>query len=103
MVLGATAVAVRMPAGGAGWLGAIGVGVLQTIGTPMYIYCIARIGALRTGMGTNVQPVAAIALAWLLFGELLTAAQAVGGAIVLFAIAGMQWTDLRRQSRAQAR
>lgn len=102
VALGSTAVAVRMPDGNAGWIGAVGVGVLQTIGTPMYIYCIARIGALRTGMGTNVQPVAAIALAWLLFGELLTPEQAVGGAIVLGAIAAMQWTDLRRQARSVA-
>ena len=86
----------RLPSTAAGWAGVLGVGVLQTIGTPMYLYAIARIGALKAGMATNVQPVAAIVLAWLLFGELLSAAQAIGGAVVLAAVALMQILDLAR-------
>ncbi|MGR8921078.1 MAG: DMT family transporter [Gammaproteobacteria bacterium] len=93
----------RLPLTASGWAGVVGVGVLQTIGTPMYLYAIARIGALKAGMATNVQPVAAIALAWLLFGELLSVAQAAGGAIVLGAVALMQWLDLRQQRGTHAR
>lgn len=87
---------VRLPQTASGWAGVFGVGVLQTIGTPMYLYAIARIGALKAGMATNVQPVAAIAEAWLLFGEVLTLPQAFGGVLVLAAIGIMQWLDLRR-------
>ncbi len=90
---------VRFPHSAAGWAGVVGVGVLQTIGTPMYLYAIARIGALKAGMATNIQPVAAIVEAWLLFGEVLSPAQAGGGVLVLLAIALMQWLDLRRLER----
>ena len=78
-----------------GWVGTVGVGVLQTIGTPMYLFAIAKIGALKAGMATNIQPVAAITEAWILFGELLSLGQAFGGLTVLIAIAFMQWSDLR--------
>lgn len=100
LVLAATVAEVRYPQTAAGWAGVVGVGVLQTIGTPMYLYAIARIGALKAGMATNIQPVAAIAEAWFLFGELLSPAQAAGGVLVLLAVAAMQWLDLRRQQRA---
>ena len=91
---------VRFPVTASGWAGTIGVGVLQTIGTPMYLYAIARIGALKVGMATNVQPVVAIAEAWLWFGEVLTLAQALGGLLVLAAVGAMQWLDFRRQAGA---
>ncbi len=96
LAVAAFAAEVRLPRSTVGWAGVVGVGVLQTLGTPMYLYAIGRVGALKAGMATNVQPVAAIALAWLLFGELLSPAQAAGGAVVLTAIALMQWLDLRR-------
>ena len=91
---------VRFPETASGWAGVVGVGVLQTIGTPMYLYAIARIGALKAGMATNIQPVVAIAQAWVLFGELLSPAQAAGGIVVLLAIALMQYSDLRHQAAA---
>jgi DME family drug/metabolite transporter len=96
VAIAAFAAEVRLPHSASGWAGVVGVGVLQTAGTPMYLYAIGRVGALKAGMATNIQPVAAIALAWLLFGELLSPAQAAGGALVLVAIALMQWLDLRR-------
>ena len=88
-----------LPQTGSGWAGTIAVGVLQTIGTPMYLYAIARIGALKAGMATNIQPVAAIIQAWFLFNETLSAAQALGGIMVLGAIAFMQYADLRRAAK----
>lgn len=87
---------VRLPATLTGWGGVIGVGVLQTIGTPMYLYAISEIGALRVGMVTNIQPVSAIVVAWLIFGEVLSGLQMAGGLLVLIAIGAMQWLDLRR-------
>ena len=78
-----------------GWCGAIGVGLLQTIGTPMYLYALAKIGALKTGMAANIQPVFAIFAAWLLFNEILTLQQAIGGLLVLAAITSLQYIDLR--------
>lgn len=88
----------RLPMTLSGWLGAIGVGILQGIGTPMYLYAILKIGALKTGMVTNIQPLVSITQAWGLFGEVLSLFQALGGCLVLTAIAVMQWADLRKQS-----
>ncbi|MGR8946967.1 MAG: DMT family transporter [Gammaproteobacteria bacterium] len=91
----------RLPLTLSGWLGALGVGVLQGIGTPMYLYAILKIGALKTGMVTNIQPLTSIAQAWAIFGEVLTIFQAFGGCLVLAAIAIMQWADLRAYRHAQ--
>ena len=89
----------RLPVNLSGWLGALGVGVLQGIGTPMYLYTIIKIGALRTGVVTNVQPLVSITQAWGIFGEVLSLFQALGGCLVLAAIGVMQWADLRDQAR----
>ena len=89
----------RLPLTLSGWLGAIGVGVLQGIGTPMYLYAIIKIGALRTGVVTNIQPLVSITQAWGIFGEVLSLLQAFGGCLVLAAIGVMQWADLRDQKR----
>ncbi|MDF1722837.1 MAG: DMT family transporter [Minwuia sp.] len=95
---------VRLPNGPSGWGGVIGVAVLQASAMPMYLYSISRIGALKAGMATNVQPVTSIAEAWVLFDEVLSALQAFGGVLVLGGIILMQWADmrLRRQSLTSA-
>jgi len=74
----------RMPTNAVGWSGMVGVAVLQAIGAPLYLFAIAKVGALKTGMATNIQPVTAIFEAWVLFDEVLGALQALGGALVLF-------------------
>ena len=86
----------RMPTNAVGWSGMVGVAVLQAIGAPLYLFAIAKVGALKTGMATNIQPVTAIFEAWVLFDEVLGALQALGGVLVLFAIGLMQWVDLRK-------
>ena len=86
---------VRLPSTPGGWWGVIGVAVFQAAGTPLYMVALARIGALKAGMATNIQPVTAIFEAWVLFGEVLSVLQALGGAMVLIGIALMQWIDLR--------
>lgn len=91
---------VRMPTTSGGWAGVAGVAVLQASAMPMYLYALSRIGALKAGMFTNVQPVTSIFEAWWWFDEVLGALQALGGALVLGAIGLMQWADVRRQRRA---
>ena len=88
---------VRLPSTPSGWGGMVGVAVFQSIGTPLYFFTISKIGALKTGMVTNIQPVTSIFEAWVLFDEVLSLLQAIGGAMVLFSIAFMQWVDFRRR------
>ncbi len=80
-----------------GWLGLFGVGFFQTLGTPLYLYAITRIGPLKASMATNIQPIIAVTAAWILFDELLKPTQALGGAVVLLAIIAMQINDYLNQ------
>ncbi|WP_417520111.1 DMT family transporter [Minwuia sp.] len=91
---------VRFPTTDGGWAGVAGVAVLQASAMPMYLYALSRIGALKAGMFTNVQPVTSIFEAWVLFDEVLSLLQALGGAIVLGSIGLMQWADIRRKRQS---
>ena len=94
---------VRFPLTLSGWLGAIGVGVLQGIGTPMYLYAILKIGALKTSVVTNIQPLTSVTEAWVIFDEVLSFFQAIGGILVLAAIAVMQWAELEQAGALRAK
>lgn len=81
---------VRWPVSATGWWGLAGVTVLQSACIPLWYLAIARVGALRSGVVSNIQPVVSILAAWLMFGEVLTAVQFLGGALVLGGILLMQ-------------
>ena len=86
----------NLPTSRTGWAGTLGVGLFQSGGTPLYLYAISRIGALKAGMAVNIQPVVAVIAAWMLFSEVLEFPQAVGGGIVLLAIVAMQVIDYKK-------
>ena len=91
----------QLPTAPVGWAGTFGVVALQASSLPLYFVAIPKIGAMKSGMLTNVQPVVSIVAAFLLFGEVLNAVQLLGGALVLAGIWLMQWHD-SRAARAQA-
>ena len=98
VVLAALALAtgsVRLPVTGIGWAGMFGVIALQSASLPLFFVAITRIGALKSAMLANIQPVVSIVAARVLFGELLGAAQLVGGALVLAGVILTQWHDAR--------
>lgn len=81
---------VRWPTQAVGWWGLAGVVFFQSTCIPLYFLAIPLIGALRSGVVTNVQPVVSIIAAWAMFGELLTPVQLLGGALVLGGVLLMQ-------------
>jgi len=83
------------PRSAVGWAGFAGVVLLQGSAVPAYFISIGMIGALKSGMITNLQPVVSIAVAFVLFGETLTPVQLAGGAMVMAGIWVMQWSDAR--------
>jgi drug/metabolite transporter (DMT)-like permease len=83
------------PRSSVGWAGFAGVVLLQGSAVPAYFISIGMIGALKSGMVTNLQPVVSIAVAFILFGETLTPVQLAGGIMVLAAVWVMQWSDAR--------
>ncbi len=97
---------VAMAAGGlttpvttGGWLGAIGVVVCQSVSIPFFYAAIPRIGAEKTAMLNNLQPVSSIVLAYLIFAQALSALQFLGGVMVMGGILLMQWHETRRLKR----
>lgn len=86
---------VQLPTAWSGWAGTGAVIALQCASLPLYFVAISRIGALKTAVLANLQPVTSILAARVLFAELLGLAQLVGGALVLAAIVFMQWYDAR--------
>ncbi len=83
-----------------GWSVGLGIVAIQACSLPLYFIAIPRIGAEASAMLTNLQPVTAIAAAYLLFAEALAPVQFLGGAMVLGGIVAMQWDDARRHRRA---
>lgn len=91
-----------MPETNTGWYGALGVVISQGISIPFFYAAISKIGAGKTSMLNNIQPVASILIAYLLYTEALTVSQGIGGAMVVGGILLMQWYD-NRQQRATIR
>jgi len=90
---------VQMPDQTIGWFGLAGVVALQCTAMPFYFVAIPRIGALRSAMVSNVQPVVSIVAAYIMFGELVTGVQFAGGVLVLGGIAMSQCYDSSRGAK----
>lgn len=76
-----------------GWLGALGVILLQGCSIPLYFASIPKIGAETSSIVNNLQPVTSIVAAYLMFGEAMTAAQGLGAAMVIGGILAMQLSN----------
>ena len=92
----------RLPVTATGWGGLLGVAALQSGLAPVYFAGIARIGAFKSGMFANIQPVTSIVAAFLLFGEWLTPVQLLGGGLIIAGILIMQRHDARAAAERTA-
>jgi drug/metabolite transporter (DMT)-like permease len=85
----------RIPA--SAWVGLIGIGVVTTAVAVQTFYAGARrLGAAQAALASTVEPVFTITIATLVFGELLTGLQLLGGILVITAVVLVQ---LAPQSR----
>jgi len=80
-----------------GWAALAGLGAVQVAGQGAIAWALGRAPAAPAALIILVQPVAAAALAWLIFGENLSPLQAVGGAL---ALAGIGLAQLRGRGAA---
>ena len=102
VVLGALTVrfdAFAWPVLESGWWALGLVVALQSASIPLYYFSIQRIGTEPAAMLNNLQPVASIVAAIVLFQELLTTETLAGAAMVLGGILLMQWSDSRGGNR----
>jgi drug/metabolite transporter (DMT)-like permease len=92
-VLLMVSVAVGAPAfphGAAGWAGFLGVCLCSTVSMLALFASTVRIGAFRTALVMNLEPVVSTLLSIVVLGEVLTAVQFVGAAIMLAALCAFQ-------------
>ena len=90
-----------LPVTDGGWIGALAVVALQVCCLPMYFASLKHAGAESATMVTNVQPVASVVAAFLLYAELLSGWQTVGGLMVIGCIVLMQWDEKRAGQSAR--
>ena len=76
-----------IPATWAGWAACVGMGVMHVVGQGGVAWALGRLPASVTAVTILIQPVVAGLLGWRIFGETLTPVQALGGAVVLVAVA----------------
>ena len=93
----------QWPTATVGWAGLAGVAVLQSLAVPIYFVALPKIGALKSGIVTNVQPVVSILAAFVVFGEVLSPVQGLGGLLVLGGLWLAQWHDARALRREMGR
>ena len=87
------------PATSSGWAAVFWVAALQTISLPLFYLALPRVGALKAGMVVNLQPVVSIMAAFVLFAQVMTPVELLGGAMVLLGIWLMQREGKLRRDR----
>ncbi|MGC8475457.1 MAG: DMT family transporter [Acetobacteraceae bacterium] len=73
-----------------GWAAFLGVAVASTVSTLGLFASTARIGAFRTALVMNLEPVVSTVLSILVLGEAISGLQAVGAAVMVAALVAFQ-------------
>lgn len=88
---------ISLPGTTEGWVGFIGVPLFYTIAVATFFAGIAMIGGVRTSLVMNLEPVASIALGFILLGQVLSPRQLLGAAIVIAAVTAVKWLSGQRK------
>lgn len=86
---------IDLPATAGGWAGVLGNAIAYTVGLSCLFAAIGRLGAVRTAIFGNLEPVLSVAFAAAVLGEALAPVQLAGGAVVLAGIALAQGRRFR--------
>ena len=86
----------RFPVNRTGWWGFALIILLQSCSIPLFYFSIQRIGPESTGLFNNLQPVASIVAAVVIFNEILTGERLVGAFMVLLGIIIVQLLEYKR-------
>jgi drug/metabolite transporter (DMT)-like permease len=78
------------PQTGGGWVALVAMSVATTAGILFIFLSTVRIGAFRTALIMNVEPLTAMVLSALVLSEIITPFQGVGSAIMLAALVAFQ-------------
>jgi drug/metabolite transporter (DMT)-like permease len=88
---------ISLPHSVAGWLVIAGMAVgCQILGHGLLVYAMAEVRASFASMTLLAAPAASAAMAWFLFGEVLTSAQFAGATLVLVGLGAASLSEARR-------
>lgn len=90
LVIAAAIHAPQLPHSWVGWAGVLGVTVCSTTSMLALFASTVRIGAFRTALVMNLEPVVATLLSMAVLGEVLTPLQLLGGMVMLGALCAFQ-------------
>jgi len=77
---------VHLPLTNVGWIAFFGMGLTTTLSTLWMYVSITRIGAFRTALTMNLEPVVSSLMSFALLGEAVTSLQLLGGAVMVAAL-----------------
>ena len=92
----------QLPGTDEGWLAFVAALSIYIVAILAVLGGAKLAGAARTAMIMNLEPIITLALATLVLGEILGWEQLVGAGLVLGAVMGITWLDLRRGGAAGA-
>ncbi|MFC0633169.1 DMT family transporter [Brevundimonas balnearis] len=90
-----------LPVAPIGWLFCGLFALVHVAGQTGVTWALGRLPAGLTALVILIQPLVAALFGWLLFAETLTVIQALGGVLVLAAVAIAQWTGAQRKTGAE--
>ncbi len=85
-----------MPGSGAGWLACIGLAVVHIAGQGSIAWALGRLPASTASVVVLAQPVVAAVAGWVLFSEILTPLQMLGGVLTLAGVVIAQRAPVQR-------
>ncbi len=85
-----------MPGSGAGWLACIGLAVVHIAGQGSIAWALGRLPASTASVVVLAQPVVAAVAGWILFSEILTPLQMLGGVLTLAGVVIAQRAPVQR-------
>jgi drug/metabolite transporter (DMT)-like permease len=83
-----------------GWVGFAGVPLFYTVAIVTFFAGIAHIGAVRASLVMNLEPVASIAMGFILLGQVLSPRQLLGATIVICAVTAIKWLGGKKPSES---
>ena len=83
-----------------GWVGFAGVPLFYTVAIVTFFAGIAHIGAVRASLVMNLEPVASIAMGFILLGQVLSPPQLLGATIVICAVTAIKWLGAKKPSES---
>ena len=93
-------VQIDLPTTMRGWVGFAGVPLFYTVAIVTFFAGIAHIGAVRASLVMNLEPVASIAIGFILLGQVLSPRQLLGATIVICAVTAIKWLGAKKPSES---